>query len=72
MRSYVEKVDREIIEQGRTHYDVAHAVALKDAERKVVEAAKAQRDTWGGVAWLLCTQDTEDAVDALRALEQQP
>lgn len=37
---------------GRTQYDAAHALAIRDAERAVIEAAEAfampdERDPWG-------------------------
>lgn len=60
-----EQVERWDSPEGRTNYDVAHAVALKDAERAVVEAAKAWRNSvHDEIADRLAA-----AVDALRKVE---
>lgn len=53
--------------EGRTNYDVAHAVALKDAERAVVEAAKA----WSDSVHDEIADRLAAAVDALRKVEQR-
>jgi len=43
--------------------------AHRDAERAVIEAAKALRDSATTTQWVVANDRLEDAVDALHALE---
>lgn len=60
-------------QRPRSVVDLRRAECVREAERRAIEAAKAQRDAWSGMAnsWKRRTEETENAVDELRAAEAQ-